>query len=437
MQLNSEERRGRFAAIYQSTFLRHNAIFFVGALVIGALNYAFYPAMARLLHPDSFGEVQVLFSLFAQITVFFNVLSLLVVNIVANYTDVAKRNRMIVELEKLAVIAGVVIVLTTALAGTMLEHFFHFDSSIPFMLLAVTVLVTTPLTFRSGFLRGRKRFGLVALAGIAASACDLVFSIILVLAGHGTIGAMLGLAVAQCVAVAVAVRLARREGFAVSLGRGFGNMPDLRLILPELRYAGLVLVGSLTITGLYSIDTIAVKHYFDARTAGLYAGVSTVARIIFFLTASIVQVLLPSVRLRNSTQQNSQVLLKSFVLLAGIGGAVLAVFVVAPRFVMSSLLGNLYVPYAELLPRLSVVVYLVSILNLFIMYHMALRRYTIVAVAAGGAIATVGLLAAHHQSLQAVVSSLLYGSLVFAALLAGWSAFYQRRSVVVLKEEMG
>ncbi len=79
----------------ESTFVRHNAIFFAGSLSIGLLNYLYYPVIGRLLHPNSFGEVQVLFSLFAQISIFFGILGLITINITANTADAAKRNRLI------------------------------------------------------------------------------------------------------------------------------------------------------------------------------------------------------------------------------------------------------------------------------------------------------------------------------------------------------
>src|SRR5579872_3150008 len=109
--------------IRSSTFLRHNAIFFLGAAAAGALNYLFYPILARMLPTGSFGEVQALCSLFAQINIFLGVLGLLTVNVVVNAEE-TQRDQIILELEKLALIVGLALVVITAVAGTSLEHFF-------------------------------------------------------------------------------------------------------------------------------------------------------------------------------------------------------------------------------------------------------------------------------------------------------------------------
>jgi len=387
---------------------------------MGALNYLYYPVLGRMLRPTAFGETQALVSLFLQISIFLTVLGMLTINIVANHGETKQRDRIILELEKFALLISLLLLGLTTIFSHALQQFFHFEDYLPFIVLGVAVTVTVPFTFRSAYLRGNKFFGLTSLAGIIGAAAKLVFSVVLVKLGMGTTGAILGIVLAQFLAFAYAALYARRHGFKESLLKQLTRLPDMRLVFPELRYALLVLACSLTITGLYSIDIIVVKHYFDAHTAGLYAGIASVARIIFFLTASITQVLMPTVRLQNSARHNTAILFKSFLLLCGIGGGAVVVFCVLPRFVISHLMGVTYLPYAAILPRLSLVVFLISVLNLFITYHMALRRYMIALIAIIGALASVMFLAVSHGSLISVVNGLLYGSVVTFALLGMW-----------------
>ncbi len=83
-------------------------------------------------------------------------------------------------------------------------------------------------------------------------------------------------------------------------------------------------------------------------------------------------------------------------------------------------MGPKYLPDAYLLPRLSLVVFIISLINLFIMYHIALRRYWVMAIVVTGFTATIVLLVAHHQTILAVINSLLIGSLTMLALLGVW-----------------
>jgi O-antigen/teichoic acid export membrane protein len=414
-------RTGLFARLRGNVFLRHNTVVFTGSLAIGFLNYLYYPVLGRLMAPSGFGEIQVLASLLAQIVIFLNVFGLLTVNIVANYNDARQRNRLIVELEKLALVISLVFLAASLVFGTLLQRFFHFGSSTPFALLTLAVAASVPLTFRSAYLRGRKRFAAVVWVGIAGSAADLVLAALFVWLGFGAAGAMFGLVLGQLAAFAVAAVAARRSGFSERLSRSFLRLPDIRLMLPELRYAGLVLACSLGIIVMYSMDTVVVKHYFDAHTAGLYAGIATIARIIFFVTASVVTVLLPSVKLQHKPKENQRVLLKSFVLLAGLGGITLLGFALLPRLIIRVLMGSAYLHYSYLLPRLGLVLFLISVTNLFVMYHLALRRALVVPVVIIGLAVVFGVLRVHHSSPQAIIDSLFFGSLAMLALLGGWT----------------
>ncbi|MGH8466022.1 MAG: oligosaccharide flippase family protein, partial [Pseudomonas sp.] len=283
------------------------------------------------------------------------------------------------------------------------------------------IVVSVPGSFRMAYLRGKKKFGSNSWAGLIGSGAKLLLSVLFVLAGWGVSGAIAGLVLAQLVSFLYSGRKARQAGFGPSLRGSFWRLPDFRLIMPELKYAGLVLAASLSITALYSIDIIAVKHYFDAETAGLYAGIATVARIIFFVTASIPQVLLPSVRLGDAPGKSRRTLQYSALLLVGIGGAVLAVFWLLPELVVRLLMGGSYTEFAYLLPRLGLVIFVVSVLNLVLQYYLALRRYPVGFIAIIGLAVTCGLVVANHSSPQAIVDSMLYGSLVSLGVLAVWA----------------
>ncbi|HSX27943.1 MAG TPA: oligosaccharide flippase family protein [Candidatus Saccharimonadales bacterium] len=406
----------------KSTFLRHNAVFFFGSLAVGGLNYVYYPILGRLLNPAAFGEVQALVSLFLQLSIFLTVLGLVTVNVVANYESEDARNQVVFEFEKLALLVGILVTIVVAVFNQQLKRFFHFESAWPFIILMVSVVTSVPFMFRSSFLRGKKKFGLASLANLLGAGGKLVLSVLLVVIGWGTAGAIAGIAISQIIASIYAAAYAARLGLRHTPGTRRIMLPNLKVLLPELRYGALVLVGSLIITIQYSLDIVVVKHYFDAQTAGLYAGISSVARIIFFLTASISLVLLPSVKLKQSPAENRQLLLKSLGLLALVGLPAEIVFMCFPKFIVGSLMGPAYHAYVGLLPKLSLAVFIISVLNLFISYYIALRRYGIALVAIIGAVVTYALMAGHHSSLEAIIDSLLLGSIVMMCLLGIWLA---------------
>jgi len=396
----------------QSSFLKHNAVFFFGSIAVGALNYLYYPVLGRLLPPAAFGEIQVLVSLFLQFTIFLNVLTLITVNIAVNYKDSEKAHRMIFELEKLASYFAVGILAFSLIGGEFLRSSLKFDSMLPFVALALAMLASIPLTFRSAYARGRKKFGIASVSQLLGAGTKIVFSVMLVMLGLGVTGAIFGIVGAQLVAFLYAARWAARLGFERPADTNYTTLPNFKLVAPELKYAAVAFVGLLTITLMMSIDVIAAKYYFDARTAGLYAGIATVARIVFFLAAPIAQVLMPLVKIDKSPQENRALLLRSLALTIVVCGGFVGICAVMPEFIVKILMGVDYITYAYLLAPLALAICIISITNLICMYYLSLRRKMVMVVGIIGFAATLSFMVMWHSSLQALVYSMLTASIL-------------------------
>jgi O-antigen/teichoic acid export membrane protein len=200
------------------------------------------------------------------------------------------------------------------------------------------------------------------------------------------------------------------------------SLPNFKLLAPELTFGLFVLIGSMVITLQYSLDVIIVKHYFDPHTAGLYAGVASVARIIFFLTASVALVLMSWVKLGAGAGQNRKVLLGSLGLTAAAGLPVVIACVWQPHKITTLLMGNAYQSVADILPKLAVAVFVIAIINVFVSYFLALRRYGMAPALLAGAVITYWLMVTHHATLNAIVQNLLIGSFAMLGLLVVWLA---------------
>ncbi|HSD55994.1 MAG TPA: oligosaccharide flippase family protein [Candidatus Saccharimonadales bacterium] len=404
----------------QNQFLRHNVVFFLGSVGVGALNYLYYPVLGRLMEPASFGEVQTLVSIFLQLCIFLTVLSLVIVNIVTNTPDEKQRNDLVFEFEKLALIVSVSVLILSLVFRNQLQTFLQFDSPWPFAILALCMVATVPFILRGALLRGKQRFGVVSNGNIIAAGAKILFSAALVAGGLGTAGAIGGIVAAQVVGCLYIGIWAYRLGLRHDDSHRKLRLPNMQLLMPELRYGAFVLLGSLAITLQYSLDIVVMKHYFDAHTAGLYAGIASVARIVFFLTASISQVLISSVRMRDISKHNTQLLKRSVLLLTALGLPALLILIFMPSTVVRLLMGGSYEAMASLLPRLSMAIFIVSVLNLIAAYYLALRRYGIAIVAVLGLVATYALVLWHHQTPAAVVDSLLQGSIIMSVLAVIW-----------------
>lgn len=418
-----------------STFLRHNAILFAGSLLVGFGNYIYYPILGRLLEPSIFGEVQALAALFTQLSLFLVVLGQVTVNIVANYEDEEKKQIVLFELEKFALMLSIGLSVVLAAFSWQMRDFFHFESAWPFIILLCALVASVPLSFRNAFLRAHKQFASFSMSQIIGSFTKVGLSAMLVVIGFKSAGAMGGILVSQLIAFWYAALIAKRLGFyKPATSKYFGKI-NMTAVTPELKYGLLVLVSSLAIALLSSIDIFVVKHYFDPHTAGEYAGISTVAKIIFFLTGSISQVLLPSVRLNRPARENLNYLWRSLALLISIGGVAVIIFTAMAERVVHILMGSTYATYAGFLPKLSLAMFLLSVASLFISYYLALRAYQLGVIVVFGIAITGWLMVIRHNSLDDVVSNLVYGSLALIASIGIWRLIHSFTSRSTTKHD--
>lgn len=426
--------RKKLAAIKNDKFLRNNATLFCGSLVVAVLNYLYHPILARMMSIEEFGEVQTLLSLFVQLAIFIGIFKVITVNIVSNQKTKEDSREIILMLYKLAFCVTLILSGLVIISSLFLQSFFHFNSFYPFIGLAIILFFGFSISFREAILQGRHKFKALSINQIILSSGKLIFATILVYLGWSSFGAIFGIVIAQSIAFFY-VLSKTKPLFDFS---GWNIKIDWRKMKKELKFGSLILTVSLCVTFLYTADIIIIKHYFSDETAGLYSGIAIIARVIFFITGSIVGVLLPSVKLRDDNGNNSKILKKSLFLIFGLGGTVLLVFSLFPEFIINIMIGDRYLVYAHLLPRLSLLLFLASVINLLFFYLLALRNYSIVFVSVIGILIIAISSFLRHDTLVHIIDNFLLGAIVIMGLLGmlfmkriGWKIGKVRNSSVV------
>jgi O-antigen/teichoic acid export membrane protein len=107
-------------------------------------------------------------------------------------------------------------------------------------------------------------------------------------------------------------------------------------------------------------------------------------------------------------------------LLGVIGGGALLVFALFPDTIISILMGHKYLMFAHLLPKLSLAMFLFSILNMLLVYCIAMREYQVTWIVAAGMGLTALLMVLRHGTVAAVVTNLIYCGFTTLALFGGW-----------------
>jgi len=398
-------------------FLRNNVIFFIGSMSVAFLNYLYYPVMTRLVDLETFGEIQTLISILTQITVVTSVFGIVAVNITSHDKDDSKK-ALVSKIEKVSIIFMLAIFFLLVILSPSLKENLQFASISPFFILAILLPLSAIFAFRVAYLQGQHEFKSLSIANLIFALLKLLLGVLAVITLASTFRAMIGILIAQTLAIAYALKktIARLPLFKLDLRKIRASRLKLldRELVKELKYGSFIFLILFSVTIFYTFDIIVIKKFFSPTEAGLYSGIATVSRIIFFANMSVSGVLLPSVKITNSKSENHKLLLKSLIIMSIISLPILLVFALFPEQILSLLIGHKYTAFASLLPYLSVSVILASFINLLFYYFIALRKYTIIIPAIAGLMGILLLSYLSHTTINIVVYNFIIVNFIIA-----------------------
>ncbi|MCK5320101.1 oligosaccharide flippase family protein [Candidatus Parcubacteria bacterium] len=394
--------------ITNDKFIKNNFILFMGSMIVSFLNYLYHPVLGRMMSVKAFGEVQAIISIFLFLGIFGGVFKNIVVNLVANIEDKTEREKLILMLGKFAYYFFIAISFLIIIFSGQLQEKLKFASFWPFIVLSALLFLGNFFNIRQAILQGLNKFSEISMANIIMSAGRLIFAVIFVYIGWSSFGAIMGLLIAQAIAF-LYVLLKTKDHLAIN---GSKKIKINSKIKKELIYGILILAGTLCVTFLYTFDVVIVKYYFPANEAGLYSGIATIARIIFFITGSISAVLLPAIKIDDKKKKNIKTLLKALFLVISVGGIVLLTFFLFYDTVVNHLIGDKYLSFAGFLPKLSILLFFVSIINILFFYLFALRNKLLFFPAVIAPLTVIILSFFNHQSINNIINNFILGSVL-------------------------
>lgn len=379
-------------------------------MVVAAFNYLYHPILSRILSVEAFGETQTLFAIFTQAGIAMGVFGMIALNIFTNPSEESKRvfqQLYTLSLYVMAIIATVIVFLSPFLMHKL--HIQHFSS---IALVAILTVLSVLITFGNFQLRADKKFGSTSIASLIPAAGKLAFAVAFVLLGYGVTGAIGGLLVANILTFAY---LMHKTYSAIGLPRITRIHWDSAL-RRELLYGGMILATSGFVTLLYTADILLVNYFFPPEVAARYSGISVVARVIYFASASVSGVLLSHTTRSQSETENQIYLLKAVKLSVLISGGATLVMVLFPKIITHLLIGEQYLQSASLLPFLALSTFFITIINLFVSYSIALRLRRSMYICLLGVVLLFCGISLFHGSLLSIIFDFIFSSVITLAL---------------------
>lgn len=414
--------------------LSNSSIVFAGTIIGSFCAYLFNMLMGRYLGPIQYGDLTAILSMLSVITVISGTVLIISMRYSSEFYNeglIKVLKKFFGFLTKYLLIVGVIIFIIGTLLVKPISHFFSINETTSLIIAFVSVIFSLLIVINRGFLQGVQRFWAVSSLGVLETALRLLLGVTLVLIGFKLIGAMCAIVLATAIAYAVSfipLNKIFKTKSAVTKSAKFKF--DKKEIIS---YSWPILIASLFLAVALNTDIILVKHYFDPETAGVYAAISTIAKIILYATAPIVGVMFPMVSEKKVKGDKHFKIFLFSLLLTLVGSLIiLAIYTIAPAKVILILYGPKYVSLFELLPATGVFIAFYALSSLLANYFMVIKNFKFLFIFGLTLIAQITLIILHHPSLYYVVRILILTNGILFSLLLLYYLYTKKRQLRLL-----
>ncbi len=268
--------------------LRTSAAFILLATIASGLNFLYYPIIARSLSDAQFGEVQVGIAFIMQAAALFTSLNVLALFFAAQRES---HQPLTIRLERFVIAISLLLALATAVLAGPIAHALQFTDYRLLYILSVIFLLNIPEATWVGSLQGNGQFLGSGVISITSALSKIIASLAFIRIGFGAYGAMFGILIGTAVMLPMAYYMQKgqlikfKNTFGILRGRDFllfRDQPQLMLVFFSLVF--------LAFTS--TVDVLFSKSTLDPTAAGVYAQLSTAAKIPYFAAVPLTIILL-------------------------------------------------------------------------------------------------------------------------------------------------
>lgn len=400
-----------------------SAIIFVGTIVGSVFSYLFNMLMGRYLGPEQYGEMTALMSLLMIISVAGGAILTITMKYSSELYTAGKYRalkKLFAVFTRYVYFIALAIILICLVLVKPIANYFSIENLIPVIIAFSSLIFGLVMMVNKGLLQGAQKFTAVSVIGILEMVLRLSLGILLVKLGFQVSGALL--------AIVLATALSYFATF-IPIKPIFSNLKSDKLSKKHifdkkeiLNYSWPALISSVLLIIALNIDVILVKHYFSPQDAGIYAAISTIGKIILYVTAPVVTVMFPMISER-TTKGDKHYKIFFFSILFIIIGAllVLSLYVIAPAKVIAILYGSQYVSFFYLLPEIGIAILFYSLINLLVNYYLVIKDFRFLWFFVVAIIALVTAISFWHSSILIVVRMMI---LAFSLLFTSMMVYY-------------
>lgn len=371
----------------RSTLARTSTIVFAFTLIASVLNYVSNLVFGRLLTPAEYGDLTALLALVVVVAIPSGAAQTIVAERIARDRD-SSDERDIAWIIRYSTghigAVGCAVGLVYALSLPLVVSTLNLQAPGPALALLPLVVLTFFLALASGFLQGLDRFISLGLVMLGVAIGRLLFGVPWAANGGGSGGAIGGQAIGTLFAVLGVGWMLRayfRTAPTGSATAGMRRQPDLRALSASGAVAAFALLSNL--------DVLLAKLILTPVESGHYAALATVGKLIFFLPSAVAIAMVPNAARARREGTQAAVLRVAALLTGGVALLVALPAMLVPELTLRLMFGENYTDAAAGVFPMALAGVGLAVLNLLVVYTVAMQDRRWPLLMAGGIVAQV------------------------------------------------
>jgi O-antigen/teichoic acid export membrane protein len=312
----------------QSRILGGSLVMLVGSGLVSLVNFGYNVAVARLLGPGAFGHAAAAVTLLMLVSAITLAFQLVCAKLVARCATPGARSAIFSLLLRRAWMTGLLLGSGLALLSGVVASYLNLPSPSLVIVLAAGVAFYVPLGVRRGGFQGVCAFSRLTVNFVVEVLLKFFGAIVLIELGYGVQGAV--------AAIAASVVLAYFLPFTPAELKASPE-PGQTASFREGMQAIVFFVGQVVIN---NVDILLVKHFFQAETAGLYAAIALVGRVVYMLSWSVASAMFPISAGAKLEDRNPSVLMVPLTMVLGIALAFSSGLALFPHLALRLVFGG-------------------------------------------------------------------------------------------------
>lgn len=406
-----------------------SAIIFFGSLVGSFINFIFNLLMTRYLSVSDYGILLSIVSLFTLATIPAGAVNPMVINFAGFYiakNEMGKLRDLFFKILKFMSFIGFVIFAFFLIFSNSIGSFFRINSQLLIIFTGFMVFVTFVGIVNNALLQAKLLFKFMTFINFFSALAKLLFGIGLVFLGYAVGGAVFAIFMSLLIPYAISF-IPLRSIFSNKVSESKIDIKHLFL------YGAPAAITVFGLTSFATTDIILVKHFFDPVQAGLYAGLSTVGKVIFFFSAPIGLVMFPLIVQKHAKEEDYNHIFKFALFLVFIASiAITAFYFLFPDFTIKFFIKKSeYLSVAPILGIYGLYISIYSMLSVITNFFLSIKKTKVFVPVIFGALAQALIIWFYHQTfLQIIIISLTITSLLFFSFLLYYLKLHEETSKV-------